>query len=129
MSEDNQVVESFLKEICDLFPEVSVAIDKRIDSLGYGAEDFMYTEKMEAFSQFTTNAIKRFDERTVRAHFEYVSNKLSKASKVEAEYIDVYYVESLMWDIKDKKVKKWGWSLFPNNLKALYREVWGEPDF
>ncbi|AJQ95608.1 hypothetical Protein YC6258_03572 [Gynuella sunshinyii YC6258] len=100
-----------------------------MEFLGYGAQDFMYTEKMETFSQFTTNAIKRFDERTVKAHFEYMSNKLKQASKVEAEYIDVYYVESLMWDIKDKKAKQWGWSLLPNNLRALYREMWGDSDF
>lgn len=34
-----------------------------------------------------------------------------------------------MWDIKDKNIKKWGWSLIPDNLKALYTEVWGEQNF
>jgi len=34
-----------------------------------------------------------------------------------------------MWDIKDKEKLKWGWSLIPENLKELYKETWGEPDF
>jgi hypothetical protein len=58
-----------------------------------------------------------------------MSGKLRTASKTVEEYIDVSYVESLKWDIKDKKTLKWDWNLIPENLKELYRETWGDPDF
>ena len=128
MDSDKLIIENFIKEVCELFPAVAEAIDKRMERLGDGAQDVMYTERMEAFSQSTTNAIKIFDDRTVVAHFDYISNKLKTASKVEANYIDVYYIEPLMWDIKDKNTKKWGWSRLPTNLRGLYRKMWGEPD-
>ena len=55
-----------------------------------------------------------------------MSNRLKNATEVEREYIDVYYTEPLMWDIKDKKLKSWGWKLFPENIKQLYENMWGK---
>ena len=89
----------------------------------------MFTAMMEAFSQATTNAIRKYDETTALAHLNYMSEKLKTATAIEKEFIDVYYVESLLWDIKDMKVKKWGWCLIPGNLQALYVALWGEPKF
>jgi len=51
---------------------------------------------------------------------------LKNANEIEREYIDVYYTEPLMWDIKDQKLRSWGWKLFPKNIKQLYEEMWGE---
>ena len=94
--------------------------------LGFDAEHTMYADMMECFSQATTDAIKVKDSETALSHLRYMSNKLKYASEVEREYIDVYYAESLMWDIKDKKLKSWGWKLFPNNIKKLYENMWGK---
>jgi hypothetical protein len=58
-----------------------------------------------------------------------MSHKLTNATNAEKEYIDVYYVESLLWDIKDSELRKWGWSLIPENLKELYIGVWGAQRF
>jgi len=41
----------------------------------------------------------------------------------------IFYVESLLWDIKDTKRKKWGWSLIPEVLQAPYIDLWGAPAF
>jgi len=54
--------------------------------------------------------------------------KLEYASGIEKKYIDTYYTESLMWDIKDQKLKSWGWKLFPENIKRLYENMWGKKD-
>ena len=125
----DQEITKFIDEIRDKYPDVSRKIDKWMVHQGYEPEDKMYPSMIEAFSQATTDAIKKQDKEASLSHLNYMSGKLKTASKVEEEYIDVYYVEPLMWDIKDKKILKWGWSLIPENLKELYKEVWGEPDF
>ena len=86
------------------------------------------TEMMNEFSQETTDAIRRRDEMTARAHLRYVSNILIDADAKSAEYIDVYDVEVLMYGL-DEKSKKWGWALVPPNLKDLHVRFWGAPTF
>ncbi|WP_019865347.1 DUF7674 family protein [Methylovulum miyakonense] len=125
----DQEIAKFIDEIRDKFPDVSIQIDKWMLRQGLEPEDKWYWDMMEAFSQATTDAIKNSDEQLALSHLSFVSEKLKIASKIEEEFIDVYYVESLMWDIKDKEKLKWGWSLIPENLKELYKETWGEPDF
>jgi hypothetical protein len=125
----DQEIADFIKDIKNKFPAVAVRIDKWIERMGCDPEDKMYTCMMEAFLQATTDAIKEYDEQSANAHLTYMSEKLKKASVIEHEYIDVYYVESLMWDIKDEKNWQWGWKLIPENLKELYKGIWGEPDF
>lgn len=127
MSRD-QIAKDFITEIKVKFPKVGNLIDKRMADLGFGAEDTMYTDMMECFSQATTDAIKAKESETASKYLSYMSNKLESASEVEREYIDVYYTESLMWDIKDRKTKSWGWKLLPKNIKKLYEGVWGEQD-
>ena len=122
----HQDVRKFIAEIKSIFPEVGSLIDKRMKEMGLGAENYMYTEMMECFSQATTDAIKAKDSETASKYLKYMSKKLENASKEEREYIDTYYTESLMWDIKDRKLKSWGWKLIPENLKKLYEDMWGE---
>ena len=55
-----------------------------------------------------------------------LSERLATADAAVQQYIDVYYVEALMWNLDDK-TKKWGWSLVPANLKKLYLAMWREP--
>jgi len=43
--------------------------------------------------------------------------------------IDVAYVEALMWDVKDPKMKREGWKPIPENLCALYVQMWGRQAF
>lgn len=127
--ENDKVLSQFIDEIRHEFPDVSERIDKWMEHLGYDAESKMYTSMIEAFSQATTDAIKQFDKQPALSHLKYMSNKFKIASTIEQEYIDVFYVEPLMWDIRDKKTLKWGWGLIPDNLKALYKKMWGEPRF
>jgi len=123
-----QIAENFISALKREFPKVGNLIDKRMADLGFDAENTMYADMMECFSQATTDAIKIKDSETASKHLRYMSNKLKNASEVEKEYIDVYYTEPLMWDIKDKKLKSWGWKLFPNNIKMLYESMWGKQD-
>lgn len=128
-SEKDLEIEKFIFEIRDKFPDVADRMDKWLNHLGLEPEDSMYTSMFEAFSQATTDAIKMRDEDTALKHLTYMSQKLINATTAVAEYIDVYYVESLLWDIKDNELRKWGWSLIPKNLQDLYIGVWGAQRF
>ena len=124
----DQIAETLISAIKREFPDVGSRIDQQMKALEIDPELKMYTEMFECFSQATTDAIKIKDSETASKHLRYMSNKLKNASEVEKEYIDVYYTEPLMWDIKDKKLKSWGWKLFPDNIKKLYESMWGKQD-
>ena len=124
----NQEIIEFITAIKTSFPEVGALIDKRMEDLGGGAENYMHADMMECFSDATTNAIKAKDSDTASRYLNYMSRKLIHASELEREYIDTYYTEPLMWSIKDRKLKSWGWKLFPKNIKKLYENVWGAQD-
>ena len=79
---------------------------------------------MEAFSQTATDAIKRKDFDKAKAYMDYVSGRYIAGSESVKKFIDVYFVESLMWDIKDRKLLKHGWKLIPPELKKLYLNLW-----
>jgi len=122
----DQIAEKFISAIMREFPDVGNRIEKELKALGIDPEDKMYAQMFECFSQTTTDAIKAKDSETALKHLTYMSNKLKHANEVEREYIDVYYTEPLMWDIKDQKLRAWGWKLFPDNIKQLYEDMWGE---
>jgi hypothetical protein len=108
------------------FPEQAAQIDGALDRDGY--EDAPHTW-VERFSQFTTDAIKRGESSTAIAHLSLVSRLLAAGDEPTRRCIDVAYVESLMWDIKDERLKREGWKLVPENLRKLYVAMWGERSF
>ncbi len=128
LMDSDQIAEKFISEIKSIFPDVGSRIDERVRALGLGSHEKMYTEMFESFSQATTDAIKAKDSKTALMHLDYMSRKLQHASEIEKEYIDTYYTEPLMWEIKDRKLKSWGWKLFPKNIKQLYEGMWGKQD-
>jgi hypothetical protein len=108
------------------FPSDAEWVDARVEGLGYEAD--ACTAWFEQFSQRTTKAMRARDESTVRAHLSFMSGRLATADAAVLEYIDVYYVETLMGDL-DVRSKRWAWSLMPSNLRGLYVAMWGEPRF
>jgi hypothetical protein len=90
--------------------------------------EYSTTAMMEEFSNVTSDAIRRRNEDVARAHLEYISHLLDHADDKVKEYIDVYYVEVLMYDLDDES-KRVGWRLIPDNLKELYIGFWGQPKF
>jgi hypothetical protein len=80
---------------------------------------------LEQFSQETTDAMSRRDEASVMEHLSFISQLLRNADAAVGQYIDVCYVESLMWNL-DEETKAWAWRLIPENLKSLYVAMWGE---
>jgi len=125
---DMHLIEEFLSEIKETFPEVAVFIDNSRRETGFTEEDKMFTCDMEAFSHATTNEIGKLNIETAASYLNYMSKKLKNAEPIIHEYIDIYYVELLMWDIDDKKIFRQGWELMPQNLKELYIAMWGKPD-
>jgi hypothetical protein len=108
------------------FPEEAAQIDEALDRDCY--EDAPHTW-VERFSQFTTDAIKRGESSAATAHLKLLSRLLAMGDEPTLCCIDVAYVESLMWDIEDEKVKAEGWKLVPENLRKLYVEMWGQRPF
>lgn len=127
--EQKSEIDIFIQEIRAKFPEVSKFMNSMLERQGYNLEDKAHAVEMEAFSQATNDAINAGNLSLAKSYLSYVSRKLNIASPKETEYIDVYYVESLLWDVQDSRIKKRGWSIIPENLKALYVDMWGEPAF
>lgn len=109
------------------FREAAEDIDANMLSCGYD-EDATHAW-LERFSQLTTDAIKRKDFDTARGHLSLMSRLLSSCGEEATKCIDVAYVESLLWDIRDETLKREGWKIIPANLRALYLAMWRERDF
>jgi len=114
------------QDICARFPDEARDVTVRVAELGY--EPDMLTTWFEQFSQETTEAMRDRNESRVRAHLSFMSDRLATADAAAREYIDVYYVEALMWNL-DEVGKKWAWPLVPGNLRDLFIAIWGEPKF
>ncbi len=112
--------------IRDSFPAEAEQIDAALDREGYEDAPHIWVER---FSQFTTDAIKRRDSSTAAAHLSLLARLLAEGDEPTLRCIDVAYVESLMWDVTDDKVKRDGWNLIPLNLRKLYVEMWGQRPF
>lgn len=109
------------------FPDEAAAIDELLLRDGY--EEAAYFTWIERFSQLTTDAIKRGDFEKAAGHMNLLSCVFASGDEATKRCIDVAYVESLMWDIKEEKLKREGWRLIPSNLRALYIAMWGERPF
>lgn len=110
------------------FPEDAARADKRAFDHGFEPGEAPYSW-VEHFSQLTTDAIKGQDFATAERHMREVSAILAAGDEEVIRCIDVAYVESLMWDIRDDKRKAEAWKLVPGNLRRLYVAMWGEKPF
>ena len=121
-----------LDAIYNQFPEAAKDLDQTLtESWACKPEERneMWTGLIERFSQLTTDAISRGDEKTARKYLDFMEKQYFVGGEDCKKSIDVYYVESLLWDFNDPKKKKWGWTLIPNSLQELYISMWGEPEF
>jgi hypothetical protein len=121
-----------LDSVYSSFPEVAKDLDftlKEMWDYEPHQRNEAWTMLIERFSQLTTDAIRRGDERTAKIYLDYMAEQYNRGGENCKKAIDTYYVESLLWDIKDLKIKKWGWSLIPAIFKDLYIKMWGEPSF
>jgi hypothetical protein len=121
---NNQEEIELLNAIYQEFPEVAKDLDHTLKSnWDYEPHERneMWTGLIERFSQLTTNAISRGDEKTARKYLSFMERQYLSGGKNLKKAIDVYYVESLLWDIKDTERKKWGWTLIPKPLQELWK--------
>lgn len=109
------------------FPEEAALADQILARDGY--DENAHFTWLERFSQFTTDAIKRREFSVASKHLNLLSGLLARGDEATVRCIDVAYVESLMWDIKDEKLKREGWSLFPENIRKLFVAMWAEQPF
>jgi hypothetical protein len=115
---DDEVIERFLDEICNFFPEIKTLIESH--------DECMTTSMMEEFSNATTIAFSEGNIELAKSYLSYINNKLVAAHPKELEFIDVYYVENLFWNA-NLATKRVGWPLVPAKLQKLYFEFHGKP--
>jgi hypothetical protein len=89
---------------------------------------FSTTEMMEEFARETQRAVSRGDPELAKRHLTFLSDRLRNADEIEYEYIDVYYVEGILYGVEDG-TRQEIWSLMPVNLRDLYVAMWGHPTF
>ncbi len=118
----SRIVESIRRDC----PEEAALIEADLQVCFYEDAPHIWLER---FSQFTTNAIGRGEFSTASRQLNLLSQLLAAGDEATAQCIDVAYVESLMWDVKDPKMKREGWKLIPENLRALYLQMWGKQSF
>lgn len=130
MSKKKQKI-ALIDAIYDAFPEVAVDLDRTLKYWRYEPHERhkIWPDLIERFSQLTTDAISRGEENIAIKYLSFIQQEYNSGGEEVKKAIDVYYVESLLWNIKDNKRKKWGWSLIPSELKTLYVKIWGEPKF
>ena len=89
---------------------------------------FNTTGMMEEFARETQRAVSRGNLALAKQHLEFLASRLRRGNPIDREYIDVYYVESILYGVTDEVAKQL-WSLLPASLKQLYRGMWGMPKF
>jgi hypothetical protein len=104
------------------FPDDAARADACIAGLNQPADDA--GAWIEQFAQLTTNAMHRMEERTVRAHLDFISARAQGADAGELEAIDVHYVEHLLLELRHQE-KQWAWTLMPEILRRMYIAMWG----
>jgi hypothetical protein len=108
------------------FPDEAESVDAVLEQQGHEDAPHIWFER---FSQLTTDAIKRRDFSKATKHVALLSRLVASGDEQTARCVDVAYVEALMWDIKDDKLKREGWKLMPANLRTLYVAMWGHRPF
>jgi hypothetical protein len=124
---ENMAALRLVESVRTAFPEEAALVDAIL--LRDGWYENAHFTWLERFSQFTTDAIKRGEFTKAAEHLSLISGLLAHGDEATSQCINVAYVESLMWDIKDDKRKRKGWKLIPANLKALYVAMWGKQSF
>jgi hypothetical protein len=128
----NQEEINLLDAIYSEFPEVGEDLDRTLkDHWDYEPHEKheMCTGLVERFSQLTTDAISEGNEKVARKHLQFMESQFLSGGENCREMIDVYYVESLLWNISNPEKKRWGWSLIPKPLQELYIKLWGPREF
>ena len=118
----------FIKTIRRALPDAAAETDDIMRKRGFDSEADAGYLWVEAFADVTNMCIRRRDQDEVRKQLDFFSKQLDQGTDTVKNYIDVSYVENLMWDLAPKD-KKWVWPLIPENLKKLYVTMWGKPSF
>jgi hypothetical protein len=130
MSLDDAVLagQKIVASVRAAFPDEARSVDKILLDDCFEVEESPHIW-LEHFSQLTTDAIKAGQFDHASAHLNLISHLLEGADELAVQCIEVAYVESLLWDIKDRSKKHAGWLLIPENLRALYLGMWGPTPF
>lgn len=115
-----ELLHDIQKQLPDVYREMLGCLDEY--------DGFAPSKMFGQFCEITNRAMREKDAVTLCEHLSYMSNQLKTAAEACYEMIDVYYVESLMWNVNADEAK-WAWGYFPKNIKDLYIKMWGQPEF
>jgi hypothetical protein len=121
-------IRKFIKTIRRALPDAAAETDDIMHKRDFDSEADAGSLWVEALADVTNMCIRRRDQDEVRKQLDFFSKQLDQGTDTVKNYIDVSYVENLMWDLAPKD-KKWVWPLILENLKKLYVTMWGKPIF
>ncbi|MDQ8020708.1 MAG: hypothetical protein REI94_02640 [Moraxellaceae bacterium] len=114
-------------EIIRSFPTLVPYLREWLERQGYDTDEQRPHPVLERFADATTEAISKKDEVLARGYLALVESFLTSDDQELRALLDVAYCENLMWDLQDKELKHWGYSLFPPEVRRLYTDMWGSP--
>jgi len=121
---DDQILDEFIQEIRQLFPEVSKSLDEWMLIQGWNHDDKMYCAIIEQFSQITTDCFNNNNIEKAKEYLDFMGVKFERASEIERAHIDACFVEHLMWDDCSGSRRRKCWDLMSENLQKLYLDFW-----
>ena len=119
-------IKSLVQLIRSQLPSASISADELMLERGYEVGDNLLYLWIEALADVTNDLIQQKNEQEIIKHLVFFSRQFEKVSEKVKNFIEVGYVENLMWNSAGE-LKKWAWPLFPENLKCLYAAMWGKP--
>lgn len=126
MELDNKLAE-IVRSVLTSFPDLVPYFDEWVDRQGHSRGEYPPYWVLERFADATTQAIVNRNEALANAYLELIERVLNDGDEGVEKFLDVSYCENLMWDVKDVKLKRWGWSILPRHIQRLYTDMWGKP--
>lgn len=109
------------------FPADAAVTDAWLRERGWEpADDDIPFIWVEAFADRTTDAIKRRDADTVRAHTHFIADAYRVEPDALRAIVDVSYAENLMWNASAAD-KQWAWKFIPDEVRQFFMAMWGDP--
>ncbi|MBL8261763.1 MAG: hypothetical protein JNM58_04995 [Xanthomonadaceae bacterium] len=125
MTSDERHEAKIVDRIRAALPQTALEVDAWLSARGMSIEDGEYMW-MDGLSNLTMEALRLGEYDRATTHMRCLCALLESADEATIRFIDVGYVEGLMWDMDDKQ-KKRAWPHIPGPLRELYVDFWGQP--
>lgn len=125
MTSDERHEAKTVSRIRAALPEAALAVDAWLSARGLSIDDGEYMW-MNGLSNLTMEALRVGEFDRAGVHMRCLCSLLESGDEATIRFIDVGYVEGLMWDLDDTQ-KRRAWPHIPDPLRELYADFWGQP--